>query len=119
MGFAYRVGRTFLSANGFCVITKGTDKTLNNPASSVVKAFSELRRVPSELPGQLAQEFVFIHFVFEGLASVDEHYRNLVGELAAELFVGVHVDLLPSEAATAMQFGQRLLHDLAQMTPAS
>ena len=53
--------------------------------------------------------------VFEGFAAVDENYRDFVGELAAELFVAVDVDVLPAESAPAMQFGQALFDDLAEV----
>jgi hypothetical protein len=52
--------------------------------------------------GELAEEIGFVHAVLEGFAAIDEDYRDFVGELAAELFVAVHVYFLPGEAATAM-----------------
>ena len=66
--------------------------------------------------GEFAEEVGFVHAVLEGFASVDEDDGDFVGELAAELFVAVDVDILPGEAATAMQFGEGLFDDLAEVT---
>ena len=65
--------------------------------------------------GQLAQEVAFVHAIFEGFAAVDEDYGDLVGELAAELFVGVDIDFLPAEQAAALKLYQTFFHDFAQM----
>jgi hypothetical protein len=65
--------------------------------------------------GEFAEEVGLVHAVLEGFATVDEDDGDLVGELAAELFVGVHVDVLPVEAATAMQFGEGLFDDFAEV----
>jgi hypothetical protein len=73
------------------------------------------RTVTSELAAKFAKEVGFFHVVFEGFAAVDEDYRDFVGELTAELFVAVDVDVLPGEAASAMQFGQALFDDLAKV----
>jgi hypothetical protein len=67
------------------------------------------------LAGQLAQELVFIHLVLEGFAAVDEDYRDFVSVLTAQLFVGVHINFLPMEAAVALQFGQAFLDNFAQV----
>jgi hypothetical protein len=64
---------------------------------------------------EFAEEIGFFHAVFEGLAAVDEDYRDFVGELAAELFVAVDIDVLPGESAAAMQFGQALFDDFAEV----
>ncbi len=62
---------------------------------------------------------MFVHVVLEGFAAIDEDDGDLVGELAAELVVGVHVDFLPVEAAAAVELGQSFFDDLAEMaTPA-
>jgi hypothetical protein len=65
--------------------------------------------------GELAEEVGLVHAVLEGFAAVDEHDGDLVGELAAELFVGVHVDVLQGEAAAVMQLGEGLFDDLAEV----
>ena len=65
--------------------------------------------------GEFAEEVGFVHAVLEGFAAIDEDDGDLVGELAAELFVGVYVDVLPGEAAAAMQFGEGLFDDLAEV----
>jgi hypothetical protein len=66
--------------------------------------------------GEFAEEVGFVHAVLEGFAAVNEDDGDFVGELAAELFVAVDVDVLPGEAATAMQFGESLFDDLAEVT---
>ena len=73
------------------------------------------RTLPIFSAGEFAEEVGLVHPVLEGFAAVDEDDGDLVGELAAELFVGVHVDVLPVEAAAAMQFGERLFHDFAEV----
>ena len=47
--------------------------------------------------------------------AVDEDYGDFVGEPAAELLVAVDVDVLPGEAASAVQFRQGLFDDLAEV----
>ena len=69
----------------------------------------------ASLAGKLAEEFSFIHAVLEGFAAVDEDDRDFVGELATELFVGVDDDFLPAEQASAFEFDQAFLDDLAEM----
>ena len=54
--------------------------------------------------------------VLESFAAIDEDDWDLVGELAAELIIAVDVDLLPGESAAAMQFGECLFDDLAEVT---
>jgi hypothetical protein len=66
--------------------------------------------------GEFAEEVGFVHAVLEGFAAVDEDDGDFVGEFAAELFVAVDVDVLPGEASAAMQFGQGLFDDLAEVT---
>ena len=66
--------------------------------------------------GEFAEEVGFVHAVLEGFAAVDEDDGDFVGEFAAELFVAVDVDVLPGEAAAAMQFGQGFFDDLAEVT---
>src|SRR5215470_16371493 len=68
------------------------------------------------LARELAEEFPFVHPVLESLAAVDEDDWDLVGELAAQLFVGVYVDFLPAEQASALELDEAFLDDLAQMT---
>jgi hypothetical protein len=66
--------------------------------------------------GEFAEEVGFVHAVLEGLAAVDENYRDFVGELAAELFVAINVDVLPGKTAATMQLGEGLFDDFAEMT---
>jgi len=65
---------------------------------------------------QPPQKIPLRHAVLEGLMAVDENNRDLVGELAAQRIVGIHVDLAPGKAAPTLEFGQRFLDDLAQVT---
>ena len=58
---------------------------------------------------------MLVHAVFEGFAAIDEDDRDLVGELAAELVVGVDVDFLPGEPAAAMELGEGFFHDLTEV----
>ena len=69
-----------------------------------------------KLAGQAAEKLAFVHAVFERFVAVDEDDRDLVVELAAKFRVGVYVDFLPGEAATAREFGEALLHYFAKMT---
>lgn len=64
---------------------------------------------------EFAQEFALVHAVFEGLAAVDEDDGNFIGELAAEVFVGVDVNFAPLKASAALQLDERLFDDLAQV----
>jgi hypothetical protein len=73
-----------------------------------------------DLPGsELAEEFLFVHAVFEGLIAFDEDYRNLVGELAVELGRGVDVDFFPGETIAAGELGERFFDHLAEVTASS
>ena len=65
--------------------------------------------------GEFAEKIGFVHAVLEGFAAVDEDDGDLVGELAAKLFVGVDVDVLPGEATAAMQFGEGLFDNFAEV----
>ncbi len=64
---------------------------------------------------QLAEKFALVHAVLEGFAAVDEDYGHFVGELTAELLVGVDVDFLPAEQASAFEFDEAFLDDLAEV----
>ena len=74
-----------------------------------------MRKIAPDLAGKFAEEFSFVHAVLEGFAAVDKDDRDFVGELAAELFVGVDVDFLPAEEAAAFEFDQAFLDDLTKM----
>lgn len=67
------------------------------------------------LIGQFSQEFLLVHAVLESFTSVDEDDRNFVIVLAAQFGVGVHVNLLPSEASAAGEFGKTFFDDLTQV----
>jgi len=67
------------------------------------------------LSGELAEEFLLGHAVFESFAAVDEDHGNFVGELAAEIVVGVDINFLPIEAAAAVELGHRFFDDFTKV----
>lgn len=67
------------------------------------------------LAGKLLQELLLIQPVLKGLPTVNKDDWDFVGELAAKLIVGLDVHFAPAEAAPALEFGELLLHDLAQV----
>jgi hypothetical protein len=69
------------------------------------------------LAGQLPEELLLVHTVFERFAPVDENYGDFIGKAPAKVFVGVDIDFTPLEATTALQFREALLDDLAQVAP--
>ena len=73
------------------------------------------RKLRTVLTGQLAQELVLVHAVFEGFAAVDEDYWDFVGELAAELLVGVNVNFVPNKACASLKFSQAFFDDFTQV----
>jgi hypothetical protein len=54
--------------------------------------------------------------VLEGFVAIDEDHRDFVGELAPQLFVAIHVHVLPGEPASTMQLGESLFDDFAEVT---
>jgi hypothetical protein len=86
------------------------------PDSSRRKECLLRRTIKVASAGEFAEEVGFVHAVLEGFAAVDEDDGDFVGEFSAELFVAVDVDVLPGEAAAAMQFGQGFFDDLAEVT---
>jgi hypothetical protein len=77
------------------------------------------RDVPGRktLAGELSEEFLLVHVILEGLAAVDEDDRNFIVKLAAEFVVGVDVDFVPGESASAGEFGETFLHHFAKVAP--
>jgi hypothetical protein len=73
-----------------------------DPFGNAESTTSEAHEIPS-LVGEPPQKFPLI----------DEDYGHLVGELAPQFIVRVHVDLTPLKAASALQFRQCLFNDLA------
>jgi hypothetical protein len=71
--------------------------------------------VRERLAGEFAEEFAFVHAVFEGFAAIDEYDGDFVGKLAAKLFVGVNVNFSPVKQAASLQLGQAFFDDLAEM----
>lgn len=67
----------------------------------------------TSLAGEFAQKLLLGHPVFEGFTAVNEDHGDFVGELAAELIVGVDIHFAPGKAAAAMNFADGLFHDLA------
>lgn len=80
--------------------------------SNAESTTSEAHEITS-LAGQPLEKFAFIHPVLERFAAIDEDHGHLVGELASQFIVRVHVDLTPLKAAAALQFRQCLFNDLA------
>src|SRR5215469_11275723 len=70
----------------------------------------------NRLAGELAQELALVHAVLERFAAIDEHDRHFVGELPAQLVVGVHIDFLPAKQTAAFQFDEAFFDNLAKMT---
>ena len=66
--------------------------------------------------GQRPQKLTPIHPILKGLASIDENYGYLVGVLSLQLGVGIDVHLAPLEVGLALDFCQRLLHYVAEVT---
>lgn len=73
------------------------------------------RQDESLLAGELAEEFLLVHTVFESLAAVDEDDRDFVVELAAEFVIGVDVDLAPGETAAPREFAEALFHHFTEV----
>jgi hypothetical protein len=82
------------------------------PYSNAESTASEAHEIPS-LAGEPLEKFALIHPVLERFAAIDEDDGHLVGELAPQFIVRVHVDLTPLKAASALQFRQCLFNDLA------
>src|SRR5579862_7559927 len=71
---------------------------------------------PANSAGQFAEEFALVHVVFEGLVAVDKYHWDFIGKSAAQFVVAFHVNLSPGKPAAAVQFSQRFLDDLTQVT---
>jgi hypothetical protein len=67
------------------------------------------------LADELAEEFLLVHAVFKGLASIDEDDWDFVVELPAEFMVGIDVDFTPGESAAPRELREALFYDLAKM----
>ena len=74
-------------------------------------------RIGKILARQFFQEFLLVHPVLEGLATINEDYRNFIGELTPQSVVGFHVNFTPVKTTSALQFRELFLHDFAEMTP--
>src|SRR5215472_7676738 len=85
------------------------------PRCSAAPTFSKISLGNSA--GQFLQELLLIQPVLECFAAVDEDDRDFVGELAAQLVIGLHVHFAPAEAAPALQFGELFFYDFAKMAP--
>jgi hypothetical protein len=66
--------------------------------------------------GQFAEKFLLVHAVLEGFAAVDEDHGDFIVIEPADLGVGIHVDFVPGEAASFVEFDEALLDDFAEMT---
>jgi hypothetical protein len=74
---------------------------------------SQTREDP--LAGELAEELLLVHAVFEGFAAVNKDDRDFVIKLPPELGVSVDVDLAPGEAAAARELSQALFDEFAEV----
>ena len=74
------------------------------------------RQSRTRLTGELAEEFLLVHAILEGLAAIDEDDRDFVVELAAKFEIGIDVDFAPRETAAPREFAQTFFHDFAEMT---
>src|SRR5579862_2968437 len=66
--------------------------------------------------GELVEEFALVHAVLESFLAVNEDDGNFVGELAAQVVVGIDIDVAPGESAAALQLDERFFHKFAQVT---
>ena len=66
--------------------------------------------------GELSQEFLFVHVIFERLAAVDEDYWHFIVEPSAEFEVRIDIDFAPGEPSAARELRQALLHHFTKMT---
>ena len=80
------------------------------PKGLSLRGYHEMR-----LADQLAKEFLLVHAVLEGFATIDEDDRDFIVELAAQFVIGVHVDFAPGEAATAGKLHKAFFHNFAEM----
>src|SRR5205807_2999515 len=83
---------------------------------SIAVDFSGKRLIRArESVGQFPEEVLLVHAVLEGFAAVDEDNRDFIGELAAQVFVGIDVYFAPGKAAAALELDQTFLDDFAKM----
>lgn len=68
------------------------------------------------LADEFAQEFLLVHAVLEGLASVYEDDRNFIVELPAQFVIGIDVDFKPGESASPRKLGEALLYHFTEVT---
>ena len=57
--------------------------------------------------------------VFECLASIDEHYGDLIVIPLQQLRIGIDVHFAPLEFGVTLDLGKRLLHNITKMTALS
>jgi hypothetical protein len=69
------------------------------------------------LAGQLAQEFLLIHPIFEGFTAIDKDDGDFVGEAPPQGVVGIDIYLPPMEAAAPLEFRELLLDNFTKVAP--
>lgn len=78
---------------------------------------SEFKLSRDLLAGELAEEFLLVHSVFEGFAAINEDDRDLIVKLAAEVGIAVHINFVPAKSASARKLGKTFLDDFTEMAP--
>jgi len=63
-----------------------------------------------------SQELLWIQVVFEGLPSVNEHYRNFFVVSLSQLCISIDVDLAPFEIVLPRKLCELLLYNVAKVT---
>lgn len=66
--------------------------------------------------GQYPQKITRRHVVFENFASIDKDYRHFVVVLLLQFRTGVNVHLAPPIVGLVLEYAQRLLDHIAEMT---
>jgi len=63
------------------------------------------------LAGQSPQKLLLVHVVLEGFAAIDEDHGDFVVVLAAKVGIGIDIDFLPGEAASAGELRQAFFYN--------
>jgi hypothetical protein len=75
-----------------------------------------MAKVKSGSRAELAEEFLFVHAVLEGFATIDEDDGDFVIVEAAYFCAGIYVNFAPVKAPALLKFDEALLDDFAEMT---
>ena len=69
------------------------------------------------LAGELAEEFLLVHSVFEGFAAINEDDGDFIVKQAAEVGIAVHINFVPGKSASARKLRKAFFDDLTEMAP--